>query len=209
MSKFSKRLSKQLQRRWLLAKLQGSENANRIKKLDADIHTQYEHTISPFVVDMAGFTARARDFGILHYLAMVEMMRSTLTPLVEAGGGTVVKVEADNLFGHFKTPSAALRTIGKIGKSLRKLNDDIDDAHRIELSIGVGYGPTLLTQEDMWGSDFNLSCKLGEDIAQTGEVLFSESARRKIRTRKVNFEERSFVGVGQVVTAHSVQIASL
>ena len=209
MSSFPKRLSKQLQKRWELAKCPKPDSGSKIRQLDQNIYSEFEFDVAPLVVDMAGFTARAREFGILHYLAMVEMMRTTLSPIVEGAGGTVVKVEADNLFAYFKTPSMALRALTKINRAIRLLNNDIDDAHRIELSIGVGYGPTLLTKGDMWGSDFNLSCKLGEDLAQTGEVLFSERARAKLRTKKVSFEERSFVIAGQVVTAYSVPLGAL
>ena len=209
MSGFPKRLSRQLQKRWSLAHEDGIDRAAKMIAIDESIRNKYEHTVAPIVIDMAGFTARAREFGILHYLAMVEMMRTTLQPIVESNHGTVVKTEADNLFAHFPSPAKALHALGHVNKATRKLNQSVDDSHRIDLSVGVGYGPTLLTQADMWGSDFNMACKLGEDIAQTGEILFSENAWRQLRAKREIFEERSFVVAGHPVNAYSLQLGGL
>lgn len=209
MNGFPKSLSRQLQKRWYLAQEGDSDRAAKMIAIDESIREKYEQTVAPVVIDMAGFTARAREFGILHYLAMVEMMRITLGPIVESNKGSVVKVEADNLFAHFPSPAKALHCLKAVNKAMRKVNAQVDDAHRIDLSIGVGYGPTLLTQSDMWGSDFNLACKLGEDLAQTGEILFSETAWKQLRSKRDIFEERSFVVAGQPVNAYSLQLGGL
>ena len=188
----------------------GTEDAGeKIRAIDEKIRREYEMVVAPMVVDMAGFTSRTRQFGILHYLSMIEMMRITLLPIVEEGGGTPVKVEADNLFAYFKSPSAALRAVSKIGRALRTVNEDVDDAYRIDLSIGIGFGPILVTQMDMWGGEFNVACKLGEDLAQTGEVVLTENARRKIRSEKIQFKERSYVVGGDVLNGYSVPLGAL
>ena len=52
------------------------------------------------------------------------------------------------------------------------------------LSIGIGYGPILVVEnEDMWGNEVNLASKLGEDIAQDGEILLTEAAYNSLQNR--------------------------
>ena len=44
-------------------------------------------------------------------------------------------------------------------------------------SIGIGYGDTLVIgDEDLFGSEMNVACKLGEDIAGLDEILITTAA---------------------------------
>jgi adenylate cyclase len=204
MKGFPKKLSHQLSKRWEINKSTSSSDPKTIKLLDKKIYNDFERVVSPMVIDMVGFTKTANRYGIAHYLSMVEMMRQTIAPVITTEKGTLVKAEADNLFAYFKTPSKALRVMKKIHKVLKNLNNGVSESHRIELSAGIGYGPTLLTNGDMWGADFNISCKLGEDLAEAGEILLSESAWRKLSKKRTIFQDRSYSIGDQTFKAHSV-----
>ncbi|HSQ21131.1 MAG TPA: adenylate/guanylate cyclase domain-containing protein, partial [Blastocatellia bacterium] len=44
-------------------------------------------------------------------------------------------------------------------------------------SIGIGYGATLvIDEEDIFGAEVNIACKLGEDVAGKSEILLTQSA---------------------------------
>ena len=44
----------------------------------------------------------------------------------------------------------------------------------IYVAIGIGYGRVLLVgDDDAWGDEMNIACKLGEDLAERGEDLVS------------------------------------
>ena len=209
MDGFPKKLRKKLQRRWGLAQRAHAAATAELHAIDKSIRDEYEHLVAPVIIDMAGFTARSREFGIVHYLAMIESMRGAVTPVIAANHGTVVKVEADNLFAYFSTPDEAVRGLKAVNKAIREVNHQVEECHQIELSIGVGYGPTLLTSSDMWGYDFNLACKLGEDIADNGEILFSDNAYKAVQTEHQRFDERTVMIAGQTVNAYCLKLGDL
>ena len=57
-------------------------------------------------------------------------------------------------------------------------NADAEPDMRMHVAIGVGYGPTLyVSGVDVWGDQANRAFKLGEDIAEPGEILVTAEAR--------------------------------
>jgi class 3 adenylate cyclase len=51
----------------------------------------------------------------------------------------------------------------------------------LAFSIGIDYGEVLLIADaDCFGDAVNLAYKLGEDIAQAGEVLISKAVRERL-----------------------------
>jgi class 3 adenylate cyclase len=60
----------------------------------------------------------------------------------------------------------------------------------IYLCIGIGCGDVLmLEKEDMYGSEFNLASKLGEDLAERGEILLTSAAFEKLEGDKQDWEK--------------------
>ena len=49
-----------------------------------------------------------------------------------------------------------------------------DKEHPIGLAIGLGYGPTLVVEHDVWGDSVNTASKLGEDVGEAGEILVTQ-----------------------------------
>ena len=157
-----------------------AERGERVLSVDRAIAKKYERTVSPVVIDMAGFTESSINHGIMHYLSMIEKIRSTLVPLVEQGGGTVVKLEADNLFAHFDSVAPVLAATQRMHQRLYALNLTTEDEFEIGIAAAIGFGPTLLLGNDMWGTEFNITCKLGEDTAQRGETYLTQAALQDI-----------------------------
>ncbi len=57
----------------------------------------------------------------------------------------------------------------------------MEGGRELYVSVGIGYGPVLLIgDEDMMGNEVNLACKLGEDVAEYGEILLTEAAAREL-----------------------------
>jgi len=73
----------------------------------------------------------------------------------------------------------------------------------IYLCIGIGCGDILMLEgEDMYGSEFNLASKLGEDLAQRGEILLTDSAFEKLEGEKQDWDRVDFSISGLELVAH-------
>lgn len=191
-----------LQKRWTLSQQQGDVDASALLNIDQDICAQYETTVSPVVIDLAGFTSSAAQHGIIAHLSKIEMLRALLSPVIENNHGTLVKEEADNVFAFFPKPTQSLIAISAIFDTLGKHNDGLEDYAHIDISVGVGYGPTLVLPHDMWGTDFNFCCKLGEDLAKSNEVLVTADAKNMVEKGAFEFEEKAYVIGGMPMNAY-------
>ena len=72
------------------------------------------------------------------------------------------------------------------------------------IAIGVGYGRVLLVgDDDAYGDEMNVACKLGEDLAEQGEILLTASAYAAIKgTKSWEFENSSVSISGLDLTSY-------
>ncbi len=143
-------------------------------QIEADIREQFEVEKAVFALDMSGFSLTVRRDGILAYLGMIRRMQNITSPIIVQHGGTLVKHEADNVLALFNRPADAVRAALAINEQLLMQGGD----RPIRVSIGIDFGRLLsINGTDCFGDPVNTACKLGEDIAQAGEILISHAAR--------------------------------
>ena len=161
---------------------------DRSRELDQEIRRVFERTVAMLMLDMSGFSRLADKHGIIHYLAMIEQMEGTARPAVKANHGRVVKQEADNLLCMFGNPVDALEAALDIFRAFDAVNTVLPDARDIYGAIGIGYGETLVIgDEDLFGNEMNLACKLGEDIAVKGQILLTPAAYNALPPGRYEF----------------------
>lgn len=187
-----------------------NEYPDRSTTIDAQICASFEQDCAIFVLDMAGFSRLTLRYGIIHFLAMVHRMAAIATPLVQLHQGRVVKQEADNLFAVFPTVEAAIDSAIDILKSFAAVNTGLPDEQDLYAGIGIGYGKTLLVGEnDLYGSEMNLACKLGEDLARRGEVLLTEAAFGQLKTHLEQWERLDLSISGLDLIAHKLKVPTI
>lgn len=183
-----------------------NEYPDRSTTIDTQICASFEQDCAIFVLDMAGFSRLTLRYGIIHFLAMVHRMAAIATPLIELHQGRIVKQEADNLFAVFPTVEAAIGSAVDILKSFAAVNTGLPDEQDLYAGVGIGYGKTLLVGEnDLYGSEMNLACKLGEDLARRGEVLLTEAAFGQLKTYPEQWERLDLSVSGLELVAHKLK----
>ena len=146
-------------------------------QIDAEIYQSFAQTCAILVLDMSGFSRLTLRYGIIPFLASLHRLTAIATPIVKEHGGSVIKLEADNIFAVFPQVTHAVDASTDILRCLFAVNIGLPDELDLYSSIGIGYGEVLMVaDEDLYGSEMNLACKLGEDLAQPGEILLTESA---------------------------------
>lgn len=165
------------------------EHPERAVAIDKKIKKTFEQEKTVFILDMSGFSRLVQRYGIIHYLAMIHRMRQVVGPVVERNGGIAIKFEADNCFAVFTSPDKAVLASLQIHHDLEVANLSTPDESDVYVSIGIGHGRILLACEDMYGNEMNLASKLGEDVAEKGEVLLTPAAHAKIKNKKLKFKQ--------------------
>lgn len=166
-----------------LERLLGEINAEpeRRGEIEREIEFIFGQEKAVLVLDMSGFSRTTRLHGIVSFMLMIHQMKLIARPSIEEHGGLLLKAEADNLFCLFDTASDAVRAASDIVQRLDTVNLLLPEERRLYASAGIGYGRILnVADEDLFGDEVNLASKLGEDVAEKGEVLLTPAAHARL-----------------------------
>jgi class 3 adenylate cyclase len=165
----------------LLLKYSQAEEQDERAKIERLLWENYGEEQAVFVLDMSGFSRLTRKYGIIHYLSMVRRMQLTTGPIVQSFDGYMIKYDADNCFALFPTPLSAVNAAIAMQHAFRASNiltaDDLD----IHVACGIDYGKILVVGgEDCFGDAVNRASKLGEDVAEAGDILVTQEAMQMV-----------------------------
>jgi len=167
-----------------LEKLLGhrNEHPERLAEIDREIWAQFGETHAVWVLDMCGFSRLTMRYGITHFLAMIHRLHGIVKPIIARQRGRVIKTEADNVFAIFGRVEDAVGAARDVQEQLATANVFLPDDWDLHASIGIGYGELLMLSDDddFYGNELNLASKLGEDIAEAGETLITETAHKRL-----------------------------
>ena len=180
---------------WLARRRQaGADRA----AIDAAIHARFGCIQAVMFTDLVGFSRLVEAFGILHFLQLIHESETLFLPLIRAHGGTCLKREGDSLLAVFDTPAMALAAARAMLAATVAANPTRSPEERIEVCIGMGYGPVLrVGDNEVWGAEVNAASKLGEEMARGAEVLVTGDFRRAV-------PEAAFTEEGTVFGARQV-----
>ena len=146
--------------------------------IDALIYQRFGCTKAVVFTDLVGFSRRVEEFGILHFLQLIQESEALFLPLIKLHGGRCLKRDGDSLLVLFDLPTDALGAGLAMIDAVAAVNPHRAPEERIEVCIGMGYGDVLLIDDaDVWGAEVNAASKLGEEIAHGGELLATEGFR--------------------------------
>jgi adenylate cyclase len=186
--------AKRAQRHYLKEMLsQRNQHPEKIAEIDANLTETFSRQVAVMALDMSGFSRLTAHHGVIHFLAMIHKMEQAATPAVEGNGGQVVKQEADNLFAVFPNAQLALEAALDIRRATSAMNMVLADDLKIRVSIGIGFGQTLLLDgQDFFGHEVNVACKLGEDLAKADEILLTDAAYQSLPGSDYEFTRAEF-----------------
>ena len=189
--------------------LEYNEHPDRRQKVVAEIEERFRRPVAVLVLDSCGFTRTVRSMGIIHFLALLERLARLARPIIERTGGRVLKREADNIFAIFPDVESAVSCADQILDYVTMANELLPADDEVDVSLGVGYGDALLIgDDDLYGDEMNLACKLGEDLAGRHELLVTETARAALGEHpKWQFEPAEFSISGLKLTAYRLVTA--
>jgi class 3 adenylate cyclase len=180
----------------------------RRRALERELWSTYGAERAVLVLDMSGFSSLTSRYGIVHYLSMVRRMQLTAEPIVRGFGGTLVKFEADNCFAMFADAAAAVRAAVALNRAFDAANTMTPDELDIRVSCGIDVGPILVVENrDFFGDPVNRACKLGEDLAEAGEILVTLDAMKQVEAQAgFEIEPRSYRIAGIAIEACAVRL---
>ena len=173
------------------------------KTMEKAIWDEFGVSRAVFVLDMSGFSQLTQRYGVVHYLSMVRRMHVTSEPIINSHHGQLVKYEADNCFAVFPDTQEAVQAAISMNLAFDAENIITPDELDIRISCGVDYGDVLLIEgDDFFGNAVNLASKLGEDLANPGEIIVTEGAMARVpEAASINHEPVTFSISGIEISA--------
>ncbi len=140
--------------------------------------------------DLAGFSRRVAEFGIIHFLQTIHESERILVPVIEDHDGILLKVEGDSFLVIFRNTQKALRAAIEMQKTTQRYNQGKLPEEHVLLCVGLGFGRVLrIGDADVFGAEVNAASKLGEDIASAHEILVTQAVRDAATLPDVEFVE--------------------
>ena len=175
-----------------------AKNSKLREKQARRIRSRFVKEATLFCSDMSGFSRICKAEGILHFLALLKTMQSIMLPILEAHGGELVKVAADNLFVVFDSPTAAMEATWKCFAAAKAYSVGKTKNNSIVISAGLATGPMWVVRGvDVFGNTANVSFELGENMASK-ELLVDETvANACSNDSRYKFDWRSGEIVGE------------
>ena len=143
---------------------------------------EFGETCAIFVLDSTGFTRISREKGTLFYLYFISKLRRICRKLFPQHNAIDFRFHADNAFAEFKTVDEAVLCARSVVDHFaeKKLNMGKEI---FQSCIGIGYGEVVrCNYEGVFGNEMNFTAKLGEDVAEAGQILLTENAYNNIST---------------------------
>ena len=135
--------------------------------------------------DLAGFTRRTEELGLIHFLEVVYHSQKLLRPIIERYKGVVIEVIADSMLLWFDDVDDSINCSVAMQRACAGFNKEKRPADQILLCLGIGYGRTLkVDHARLAGPQVNLAGKLGEDTAEAYEILVTESVKENATPNK-------------------------
>ena len=177
------------------------------QELEHRVWREFGCTRAVLVMDSTGFTRITNSHGIVHYLRVLARIREELVPLFESHGSLRTRVEADNIYAEFKNVLSAHIAAIEANQLVDRQRFDLADSERFGICIGIGFGQLLDSgHEGLYGPEMNLASKLGEDTADSGEILLTEAAWTELPgdTQKL-FRRRSVAISGADISFYAMR----
>lgn len=153
------------------------DHPERVQELTVRLHATCQSRKAILVLDMCGFSRATQQRGILAFLLMIRRLRRLCEPCFERHGGELLRAEADNLFYLFDSVADALAGANQVLAEISRENALHPAEDHLFCAMGIGYGDILrLSECNVHGNEVNLAFKLGEDVAQEGQILLTEAA---------------------------------
>ncbi|HUX14615.1 MAG TPA: adenylate/guanylate cyclase domain-containing protein [Spirochaetia bacterium] len=148
------------------------------KMIDARIWDLFGEDWAIMFTDLSGFSRKVAEFGIIHFLQIIHESERILIPCVADHDGILLKTEGDSLLIIFRSVRKAIECAIDMQRRLKTYNVDRNDAEKVLLCLGIGFGPVLrIGDADVFGAEVNAASKLGEDTAEAWEILVTQSVR--------------------------------
>lgn len=159
------------------------------------------------LTDIKGFTDKTSHKTRADIQTMLDEHRAVVLPLLEGGGGTLIKTIGDAFLMTFESPTNAVLAGVAVQEALAKLNEGRVADDRLDIRIAINAGEVNLVEGDVFGEPVNITARI-EGIAEAGQVYFTEAVYLAMNKAEVPSSEVGLVqlkGIPEKIRVYKVR----
>ncbi|MFH0867119.1 MAG: adenylate/guanylate cyclase domain-containing protein [Bacteroidota bacterium] len=175
-------------------------------EIDQRIWSLFGEKTAVMYTDLEGFSRGVVEFGIIHFLQIIFESQKLYCPCIDKFDGLLIKAEGDSMLIVFREINKAVECAVEMQRITFDYNLTKEDAEKILLCIGLGYGDCLkIGDADIFGAEVNAASKLGEDTARASEILVTADFRNAYgNDKRFLFEILDFIPPGSKEKAYKL-----
>lgn len=155
--------------------------------VDAQIWDLFGETWAVMFTDLSGFSRRVAEFGVIHFLQIIQESQRVFVPCLDAHSGILLKVEADSMLVIFRKVRRAVECAIAMQHAAQAYNEGRPQEEHLLLCVGLGYGAMLrVGDHDVFGAEVNAASKLGEDTARAWEILVTDNVKQIVEREQMD-----------------------
>jgi class 3 adenylate cyclase len=153
------------------------EREAELPEIKEELWKKYGTKSTMLILDSSGFTRVSKSHTIYHFLICLVKMRNIVHSVFQKYHCRNFYSISDNIYAEFDTPDVAFEASRDANRAIVEAELMLTEDEPFSICVGIGYGDVLRSKsEGLFGDEMNLASKLGEDIANAGEILMTESA---------------------------------
>ena len=178
-----------------------------LRKMRAEALGTMRTEVTILFSDIKGSTSYFESKGDAEGLAMVQHHNSLLFPVIEEGGGRVVKTIGDAIMACFKDPGNAVKAAIRMQQVLEedRANTQSED-ERIHIRVALHKGPGLEKDNDVFGDVVNATAKVQQQ-ADPDQIIITDillDAARQVGAQYVKLGRAEIKGKNEAIDVYAV-----
>jgi len=128
--------------------------------------TREEQTVAVLIADVCGSTPLYETSGNIKALELIGECLDSISEVVDARGGTVLRSKGDDVLCIFPDADSAVCAASQMM--------DRQASSPLEIHVGINYGPVVRDRGGIFGDVVNVAARM-QSMAKPGEIITTES----------------------------------
>ena len=162
--------------------------------------------VAILAADIEGFSSHMERDEV-GTLAVLSSHRLIIDASIAEFGGRITSTAGDSVLAEFASVVSVINCAVQIQDRLATENDQLNEAQRLFLRIGINVGDVMMKDGDIFGDGVNIAARL-EALAEPGGICVSRGVRDHLRRHPIAFEdlgEQKVKNIAQPVRAFKVR----
>jgi sulfatase modifying factor 1 len=145
---------------------------------------RHKTNLTVLFTDIVGSTNYFDRFGDTAGLLLLHRHDNYVSSTVAKFTGTVIKTIGDSVMAEFPRPLLAVRAAMEIQRRLLSHNQNVAEAERLQIRIGINCGVGFRRGGDLFGDTINIAARITK-LGGPDQILISQSVQKSISETEI------------------------